>query len=391
MSQSVAIRLTVNGEPFEGRCEPRKLLVDFLREDLGLTGTHVGCEHGVCGACTIHFNGKSARSCIMLAVQADGAALHTIEGLATDGAFHPLQQAFHENHGLQCGFCTPGMLMVALDFLRAQSATDRDGNSRGDLGGPLPLHRLSRHRPLDRSGGRDHAQKWWRNGLMAEPAGTPFIGRPLLRREDRRLLTRAGPVRCRSRAAAHAACGVCAQPHGACAHPLGRSARAAAVPGVAYVLNGADLVQLLPPVPEGQISLPSKWAPRWSSTNSSIRSSRCSRTTRCGMSARRSRSSSPRAATRPRTRRALVEAAISRSCRQWSIPRRRSRPAAPIVHEQFGTNLIGEFAVGQGRCRRRPAPRAAPAAAPLPPSPLCRAADGMPRRGQRLRRAHAIR
>ena len=118
MSESVAIRLTVNGERLEGRCEPRKLLVDFLREDLGLTGTHVGCEHGVCGACTIHFNGEAARSCIMLAVQADGAALHTIEGLATDGAFHPLQQAFHENHGLQCGFCTPGMLMVALDFLR---------------------------------------------------------------------------------------------------------------------------------------------------------------------------------------------------------------------------------------------------------------------------------
>jgi len=118
MSEPVTIRLNVNGARYEGRCEPRKLLVDFLREDLGLTGTHVGCEHGVCGACTIHFNGESARSCIMLAVQADGADLHTIEGLATNGVFHPLQQAFHEHHGLQCGFCTPGMLMVALDFLR---------------------------------------------------------------------------------------------------------------------------------------------------------------------------------------------------------------------------------------------------------------------------------
>jgi aerobic carbon-monoxide dehydrogenase small subunit len=122
MSDPVSIRLTVNGERFEGRCEPRKLLVDFLREDLGLTGTHVGCEHGVCGACTIHFNGEAARSCIMLAVQADGAELATIEGLAKDGVFHPLQQAFHENHGLQCGFCTPGMLMVALDFLRLNPA-----------------------------------------------------------------------------------------------------------------------------------------------------------------------------------------------------------------------------------------------------------------------------
>ena len=119
MSEPIAIQLTVNGTRYEGRCEPRKLLVDFLREDLGLTGTHVGCEHGVCGACTIHFNGESARSCIMLAVQANGAELHTIEGLAAkNGDFHPLQQAFHEHHGLQCGFCTPGMLMVALEFLR---------------------------------------------------------------------------------------------------------------------------------------------------------------------------------------------------------------------------------------------------------------------------------
>jgi aerobic carbon-monoxide dehydrogenase small subunit len=118
VSESATIRLIVNGKHVEGRCEPRMLLVDFLREELGLTGTHVGCEHGVCGACTIHFNGETARSCIMLAVQADGAELNTIEGLAENGAFHPLQQAFHENHGLQCGFCTPGMLMVALELLR---------------------------------------------------------------------------------------------------------------------------------------------------------------------------------------------------------------------------------------------------------------------------------
>jgi len=118
MSQAIDVRLTVNGKTYEGRCEPRKLLVDFLREDLGLTGTHVGCEHGICGACTIMFNGEAARSCIMLAVQANGAELGTIEGLASDGKLHPLQEAFHRHHGLQCGFCTPGMLMVALDFLR---------------------------------------------------------------------------------------------------------------------------------------------------------------------------------------------------------------------------------------------------------------------------------
>ncbi|HSE93916.1 MAG TPA: (2Fe-2S)-binding protein [Methylomirabilota bacterium] len=95
------------------------MLVDFLREDLGLTGTHVGCEHGICGACTILLDGEAARSCIMLAVQADGARITTVEGLMQDGQLHPLQQAFHEHHGLQCGFCTPGMLMTALDFLQA--------------------------------------------------------------------------------------------------------------------------------------------------------------------------------------------------------------------------------------------------------------------------------
>jgi len=118
----VDVRLTVNGKPYAGRCEPRKLLVDFLREDLGLTGTHAGCEHGICGACTILFNGEAARSCIMFAVQANGAQITTIEGLAKGGELHPLQQAFHEHHALQCGFCTPGMLMAAIDFLNVNPA-----------------------------------------------------------------------------------------------------------------------------------------------------------------------------------------------------------------------------------------------------------------------------
>jgi len=111
------VRLIVNGQAREGRCETRKLLVDFLREDLGLTGTHVGCEHGLCGACTVLVNGEAARSCLMLAVQADGVELLTIEGLSTDGTLHPLQEAFHDHHGLQCGFCTPGMLLTALALL----------------------------------------------------------------------------------------------------------------------------------------------------------------------------------------------------------------------------------------------------------------------------------
>jgi aerobic-type carbon monoxide dehydrogenase small subunit (CoxS/CutS family) len=117
MPEHVSVKLTVNGKTYEGRCEPRKLLVDFVREDLGLTGTHVGCEHGVCGACTVLVNGLAARTCLMLAVQANGSELLTVEGLMKDGKLHPLQQAFHEHHGLQCGFCTPGMLLTALDFL----------------------------------------------------------------------------------------------------------------------------------------------------------------------------------------------------------------------------------------------------------------------------------
>ena len=116
----MTVRLTVNGAPREGRCAPRKLLVDFLREDLGLTGTHVGCEHGICGACTILIEGEAARSCLMLAVQADGAEITTVEGLMKDGALHPLQEAFRQHHGLQCGFCTPGMLLTALDLLRVK-------------------------------------------------------------------------------------------------------------------------------------------------------------------------------------------------------------------------------------------------------------------------------
>jgi aerobic carbon-monoxide dehydrogenase small subunit len=111
------IAVTVNGRAYEREVEPRLLLSDFLRHELGLTGTHVGCEHGVCGACTILFDGEPVRSCIMLAVQADGHALTTVEGLTPAGGLHPLQEAFWESHGLQCGFCTPGFLMTLVPFL----------------------------------------------------------------------------------------------------------------------------------------------------------------------------------------------------------------------------------------------------------------------------------
>jgi carbon-monoxide dehydrogenase small subunit len=110
--------MVVNGRRVEHMVEPRLLLVDFLRHKLRLTGTHIGCAHGVCGACTIRFNGRTARSCLLFAIQAEGAEIETVESLAPEGApLHPLQQAFHENHGLQCGYCTPGMLMSAHQLL----------------------------------------------------------------------------------------------------------------------------------------------------------------------------------------------------------------------------------------------------------------------------------
>jgi aerobic-type carbon monoxide dehydrogenase small subunit (CoxS/CutS family) len=119
----VDIDVTVNGVRHQRRVEPRLLLSDFLRQDLGLTGTHVGCEHGVCGACTILFDHEPARACIMLAVQADGHDIQTVESLAAaDGTLNPLQAAFRHAHGLQCGFCTPGMLMTLTAFLRDHPA-----------------------------------------------------------------------------------------------------------------------------------------------------------------------------------------------------------------------------------------------------------------------------
>ena len=119
MTDTRKIALTVNGRRYEETVETRFMLADFLRQQLGLTGTHLGCEHGVCGACTILLDGRSVRSCLMLAVQANGHEITTVEGIAPDRtALHPLQQAFRDNHGLQCGFCTPGILTTLIEFLR---------------------------------------------------------------------------------------------------------------------------------------------------------------------------------------------------------------------------------------------------------------------------------
>jgi len=144
MTRLFSITITVNGKEYAREVEPRLLLCDFIRHELGLTGTHVGCEHGVCGACTILYDGESARSCLMFAVQADGHSITTVEGLAAphlsgneggDG-LHPLQQAFWEAHGLQCGFCTPGILMSMVPFLE-QNPNPSEAEIRHALSGNL--------------------------------------------------------------------------------------------------------------------------------------------------------------------------------------------------------------------------------------------------------------
>ena len=121
-----SVAVTVNGRRYREAVEPRLLLSDFLRHTLGLTGTHVGCEHGVCGACTVIVDGVSVRSCLLLAVQVDGSEVRTVEGLAVNGDLNPLQQAFHEAGALQCGFCTPGILMAASDFLARGGPPSRE-------------------------------------------------------------------------------------------------------------------------------------------------------------------------------------------------------------------------------------------------------------------------
>jgi carbon-monoxide dehydrogenase small subunit len=126
MASRVPITVTVNGQQHVGEVEPRQLLVYFLRESLGLTGTHTGCDTSNCGACTVHVDGEAVKSCTVLAVQTDGRAVTTIEGMASDGELHPLQAAFWENHGLQCGFCTPGMIMAAADLLERNSSPSEE-------------------------------------------------------------------------------------------------------------------------------------------------------------------------------------------------------------------------------------------------------------------------
>ena len=137
-AETVAVSMTVNGKPVSGEIDPRTLLVQFLREHLRLTGTHVGCDTSQCGACVVHVNGMAIKSCTALALSLEGADVLTIEGLAApDGPLHPMQEAFRENHGLQCGFCTPGMIMTAVDIVRRKGNVLDDRTIREELEGNI--------------------------------------------------------------------------------------------------------------------------------------------------------------------------------------------------------------------------------------------------------------
>ena len=173
MGQKVPVRLSVNGEQQEVDVEPRMLLVHALRDELGLTGTHVGCDTSQCGACTVLVNGRAVKSCTMFAVQADGAEVMTVEGVARNGRMHPLQEGFREEHGLQCGFCTPGMIMTAYDLL-ARNPSPSEEEIRTGLEGNLC--RCTGYHNIVRA--VQYAARKIAESGVGEPVHTPAWGTP---------------------------------------------------------------------------------------------------------------------------------------------------------------------------------------------------------------------
>ena len=278
------VNLRINGVSRSADVEPRKTLLDALRENFLLNGTHAGCEHGVCGACTVLVDGEPVRSCLMFAVQADGYEITTIEGLApAPGELSVMQDAFCETHGLQCGYCTPGMILAADALLRHNADADARGYRRGDLGQYLPLHRL---RP-DHRGGQFAADRLRKaNTLrphtmrhimgmpnrMRRPRACSRLPKPMnlsWRRNDRRsrhlpfrlhqpqgsrgppFRRRPGPIRRRHRARGHAACGVLPSQHPAARIVSIDASAALAMPGVHYVLTGDELAAATDPLMNG--------------------------------------------------------------------------------------------------------------------------------------------
>ena len=241
MSEKTAITLTINGRDHAIGVEPRRTLGDAIREDCGQTGTHIGCEHGICGACTVIVDGEPVRSCLMFAVQADGKKIRTVEGLANGDELHPMQRAFMEHHGLQCGFCTPGFLMLAVGVLEREPDISDDDLHRRAVVEPVPLHRLPEHHQGGARGGqrdarreREHAASEIRRPLGAAAGRSPAADRP-------------GPLRRRyfiSRSVAHARGALAGRARHDCTS-IDASA-ALALPGVHAVWTHADVAHIPP-------------------------------------------------------------------------------------------------------------------------------------------------
>ena len=192
-SQTVSVE--VNGTTYEREVEARRLLIHFLRDDLDLTGSHVGCDTGNCGACSVILDGTLVKSCMLLAVQADGSSIETVEGLAQDDELTPLQQAFSDHHALQCGYCTPGMLMSATALLRENPTPERRGDREGDPGEHLPLHGLLEHLQGGQGGLRPGGGRVSETTTVAEPLVVEqtetkpgYAGQNVPRKEDKRLV-----------------------------------------------------------------------------------------------------------------------------------------------------------------------------------------------------------
>ena len=223
------VSITVNGEQVSRDVEPRQLLVHFIRETLGLTGTHWGCDTSNCGACVVLMDGQPVKSCTILAAMCEGHEIRTVESLEVDGQLDPIQQGFHERHALQCGFCTPGMLMTARALLDENPDPDRAGDPHGDLRRDLPLHGLQEHRQRRPLGGRARSRRAGRrseHGRRREPPEpldrAPDRLRPPEAQGGRALHPRPGHLPRRHRAAGHGARRRAAQPVRARAHRLDR-------------------------------------------------------------------------------------------------------------------------------------------------------------------------
>ena len=232
------VRVTVNGETYERLVEVRKSLADFLRQDLELTGTHLGCEHGVCGACTVLLDGQPVRSCLLFAVQLDGAELQTVEGLARDAVLHPIQEAFRDNFALQCGYCTPGFLLIAYDLAATRSGPEPRGDPPRAGGEHLPLHRIPRDRR--RRGGRRRPAARSAPVMESPTSDLEGGGQPVKRVEDPRLLAGQGRYVDDLRLPRMVSAAFVQSPH---AHARLRRvdvSRAAALPGVVGVLTAEE-------------------------------------------------------------------------------------------------------------------------------------------------------